>query len=350
MLPAALFVAAGGLLYYDKVIPNNFQPNESNQLTIWLIFILIATFIMWIGFALYSTVNLTVRLYEGYYLPPRIRKILVNLFFVKSHRRKTQYIREIFRIHKEMPSNWKELIGRYYEQAWADYADIELSSPIREDDLLPSMLGNVLRASEQYSQKYGLKAGIDIWTRLSVLLPPVMANELEEKNNNIIFLLNSSLLSYMHSLIAFVIWLIFRIDSVCSQVGSCVGTGTIKEIINYPIFSNSEAKYLFYFAAWFVIGYVLYVFSIPVAKTFGLLIRTSFDLYRFDLLKQLNYEIPKKLSRERSLWWKISDFIVTGGVLGTQPLEFEYNLRNEYVIKKNQPSKPLGRKNHKKSK
>lgn len=226
-----------------------------------------------------------------------------------------------------MAPDWKETVNKYYDRAWADYVDVELSVPIREEDLLPSKLGNVLRASEQYPAKYGLTAGISLWTRLAVLLPQEMANELEEKNNNILFLLNSSMLAYVHCLLAIVIGL--------SHVGK------------QPV--NTEINPFALAATFFLAGYFLYILSIPVAKTMGLLIRSSFDLYRFDLLKQMNYSIPTSLNQEQDLWLKISDFIVTAGNLGWPPLDFEYNLQSKYLPEGTQ-TKKISRKSSRKKK
>lgn len=319
MLPAGIFVALGVFIYRDFVFSNYILEAGIDNLSTGLVIFLLLSAIMWIGFALYSSVNWTVRLYEGYYLPELVRKILVYLFYRCPHRKKTQNIKKILQAKSQHTAESEEIIKKYYDQAWAEYGDVELSGPIREEDLLPSMLGNVLRASEQYPTKYGLTAGVNMWTRLAVLLPPEMATVLEEKNNNILFLLNSSLLAYLHCLFALVI----------SGLHYYMG-------VKAPV-----EKYLIIAGSCFVVGYALYLLSIPVAKTLGLLVRSSFDLYRFDLLKQLNYSIPTSLSQEQKLWLKISDFIVTAGNLGRQPLEFEYNLQSKYMPEKMKGSHSL---------
>lgn len=262
--------------------------------------------ILGLGFTLYTIVNWTLRIYEGYYLPSRLKKILVGLFFRPAHRIKTKHITKVQQAQRESPEDWQEIVGKHYNQAWVDYSDAELSSPIREEDLLPSKLGNVLRAAEQYPYKYGITAGIGLWTRLAVLLPSEISNALEENNNNLLFLLNSSLLSYLSGFIF-------------------IGFGSYSIIAN-GLLSKSQNESLIIGIIWLALGYLLYLLSIPVAKTLGLLIRSSFDLYRFDLLKQLNLPIPRTLSEEQRIWLKLSDFIVTGGALGNKPLEFAYNV------------------------
>ncbi len=321
ILPAAIFVALVASFYQDFILSYFVNGEEIDNIATGLIVFLLSASIMWIGFALYSSINWTVRLYEGYYLHPLIKKLLVTIFFRRRHRNKIKYINKVLQANKHMSPDSKNVINKYYDQAWADYGDVELSSPLREEDLLPSMLGNVLRASEQYPAKYGLTAGVNMWTRLSVLLPPEMASILEEKNNNILFLLNSSLLAYLHSLLALVIG-----------------------VVNYNTQANGFiVRQIWIAVTCFVAGYILYLLSVPVAKTLGLLIRSSFDLYRFDLLKQLNYSVPSSLSQEQALWLKISDFIVTAGSLGKIPLEFEYDLQRKY-LSENLPTRKSSKK------
>lgn len=335
MLPAALFITLGVFIYRANIPQLLSTSIISDQFSASLYF-LFAGFIMWAGFALYSMVNWTVRFYEGYYVPSWLKEFIVFLCFRWVHRKKTRYIKKVIKANKEKSANWGEIIDQNYDRAWADYSDVELSGPMREEDLLPTRLGNVLRGSEKYPEKYGLTAGIDLWTRLATVLPPNIANTLEEKNNNMLFLLNSSLLSYIMSIFAFWNWGSCKVNQSCSTTLTLIKFIDLRKGLSSCANGLAENEFLILGFVWIFVGYVLYILSIPVAKTMGLLIRSSFDLYRFDLLKQLNYSIPRTLTQEKKIWQKISDFIVTGGNLGVKPLEFKYNLRSELL-----PSKPL---------
>ena len=209
LLPAGFFITLGIFIYRSLIPKILITAVPFDHFSISLV-ILYCTLIMWVGFALYSIVNWTVRIYEGYYLPEGIKKILVTLFHKGVHNRKSKNIRIIQWANKVQPLNWDSYTEKYYDQAVADYADLELTSPIEHKDLLPTKLGNVLRASEQYPLRYGLTAGIQIWTRLVVILPPNISKELEEKNNNMIFLLNSSLLCYLIGAFSFFFWITLK--------------------------------------------------------------------------------------------------------------------------------------------
>jgi hypothetical protein len=55
-----------------------------------------------------------------------------------------------------------------------------------------------------------------------------------------------------------------------------------------------------------------YALSVKAAMQYGDRLRSSFDLFRLDLLKQLGFVRPTKLSAERDTWQKISQLMVYG--------------------------------------
>lgn len=55
-----------------------------------------------------------------------------------------------------------------------------------------------------------------------------------------------------------------------------------------------------------------YFLSVDAATHYGDMIRSCFDLFRLDLLKQLQFKRPTLLTEERTRWEKISQLIVYG--------------------------------------
>ena len=55
-----------------------------------------------------------------------------------------------------------------------------------------------------------------------------------------------------------------------------------------------------------------YFLSVDAATQYGDMIRSCFDLFRLDLLKQLQFKRPILLTEERTRWEKISQLIVYG--------------------------------------
>jgi uncharacterized repeat protein (TIGR01451 family) len=62
-----------------------------------------------------------------------------------------------------------------------------------------------------------------------------------------------------------------------------------------------------------VLTYLFYLWAIPCAVAWGSTVKGAFDLYRWDLLKQLGYKrVPATMAEERSLWDDISLQMIYG--------------------------------------
>jgi hypothetical protein len=334
LLPAGLFVSLGFLFYGKFINLGLIKSIQQGPFSVfsWIIF---SAFIIWVAFALYSTVDYIIQIYEGYLFPIWVQKAVVFLFVLPCHRWRMRNVNKSSQIRYRRPKkNYSIKDHQIILQAQADYFDIESKSPLRENDLLPTRLGNVMRASEIYTVgRYGFEGHV-FWTRLATLLPETMRAMLEEKNNHLIFLLNSSLLSFVNAVIAFIIfdshYLILKYPAIYQTLQAWELQNLFKA--DFSVFSANAYGLLG--LAWLLVSYILYSSSVSVAETFGLLIRSSFDLYRFDLLKQLNHPIPRSLKQERRTWNKLNEFIVNAGNLGNKPLKFNYVLRDNL---KNRP-------------
>jgi uncharacterized repeat protein (TIGR01451 family) len=165
--------------------------------------------------------------------------------------------------------------------------------PEREELVLPTKLGNVIRSFESYSSRqYGMDA-ITFWPRLVAEIPKDYAAAVDEAKTSFDFMLNCSALS---GLLSFIILL----SGLFYPSRFNLGLGTLllwlAEIISL-----------------YAIGYAFYRLSIGRARTWGNTVRTSFDLYRRDLLKHLNYtQVPESLEAERRLWRNIGKRMVFG--------------------------------------
>ncbi len=62
-------------------------------------------------------------------------------------------------------------------------------------------------------------------------------------------------------------------------------------------------------------------------KEYALFIRTSFDLYRFKALRELNHSVPSSLEQEKLVWRTISQYLIVGDRLGE--INFDYQLKKE---------------------
>jgi uncharacterized repeat protein (TIGR01451 family) len=164
--------------------------------------------------------------------------------------------------------------------------------PGREDLVLPTRLGNVIRSFEYYSlRQYGMDA-VTFWPRLVSAISKDYATAVDEAKTSFDFMLNCSALS---TLLTFMVFL----------------SGLL-----YPSRFNVTGAWLLWLSAIImlcVVAHFLYLLSIGRARTWGNTVRTSFDLYRRDLLKQLGYTgVPESLEEERKLWSNIGERMIYG--------------------------------------
>jgi len=158
--------------------------------------------------------------------------------------------------------------------------------------ILPTRLGNVIRSFEYYSHReYGIDS-IEIWPRLVAVIPKEYAVSIDDSKTTFDFMLNSSLLSLL----------------LCSFI-------LIAGLV-YPAPLSSFPTALYWIVkilSLALLSYFFYRLSIPRADAWGLLIKSAFDLYRWELLKKLGYaQQPKQRLAERALWGEISRQAIYG--------------------------------------
>jgi hypothetical protein len=154
--------------------------------------------------------------------------------------------------------------------------DLQLSEFPEPGRLLPTRLGNILRAAEdRCAVKYGLDAVI-CWPRLWLLLPDAAKTELSATRDA----LNVTALLWMWSLL-FLLWA--------------------------PIFRVWWPLPLGVVSVW-----LAYRWMIEAAQVYGALLEAAFDLYRFELYKALHWPLPRNPAQERALGQGLTDYLWHG--------------------------------------
>ncbi|MBN1314073.1 MAG: hypothetical protein JXA42_01350 [Anaerolineales bacterium] len=302
LIPAAMFVATGALIFREPFWPMILDTIEANSpIQIGGLGALLSITTLWIGFSLYCGQHWVFKLFEGYLMPHWLARFLT--------RRKQRWLKKRLRYthlidylkDKQLPPNHEQLYKFVLSKARSELAFLDMIAPPDVEGVLPTAFGNVLRASEWYPYyRYKIK-GVAIWPRLAAVLPSSFTTEMEEGNNQLVFLLNSSLLSGVLSIV-----------SGCIAITSWITTHHVPYSIGY--FGKSIALFL--------VGYLFYRMSINVAEQYGYDIRTAYDLYRFKLLSQLQRKIPGELSQEEATWRGLSELFAIGQRLG--PLNWDY--------------------------
>jgi hypothetical protein len=218
------------------------------------------------AYLLYNFQYSLIRLFEGYW--PRRR-----FFLWLRNRRAASYQRLWQRLHSQAQSAstpqeaneiWAELLAFY-------------PPPTHLDKMMPTRLGNILRAAEIYPyERYGIDAVV-IWPRLRPLLKPEVMALLEDRKTTLTFMLSMSLLSALFSLI----W--------CPVLA----------------FSNRWDLFLLGALGW-PLAWMCYQNALQSALAHGEQLKVTFDLYRHELLRALNRPIPAE--DERKEWLRLTRF------------------------------------------
>jgi hypothetical protein len=146
--------------------------------------------------------------------------------------------------------------------------------PEGKEYLLPTQLGNLLRASEQYPYRvYGLEI-LTIFPRLWLILPENAQKEVSEARAHMDNQVKMIILGFALFLWAFLAWWIIPIGILIAVWGYRRAVGT--------------------------------------AETYGLLMRTTFDLYRFDLYKQLHLDLPKSPAEDIEFGIRVTQALARG--------------------------------------
>ncbi len=209
-----------------------------------------------------------VQLYEGYW-PPTWRKEYLQLTGLPKQYEEWREARREAAIADDRPT-YALIQDRLYHHY-----------PSRVERLLPTRLGNVVRAAEDYSTTaYGMDAPF-WWPRLAPILPDEIQNAMQDALTPMLMLLNLSALATSLTLAG-------------------------------PIYLAVAGKWL---AALVVLllgalmTWLSYEAAVRQARGYGQTIRAAVDLHRFDLLKALHVALPADPAAERQVWGQLAAWL-----------------------------------------
>lgn len=184
------------------------------------------------------------------------------------------YSKMIFRRRAKAMSDNDDARNTDYSEAAIDFA---AKFPESEDLLLPTRVGNILRAAERYPQIIYNMEPMQIWMRLQSVAPATHLAMVDDAKAALDFWIN--------------LWFGALVIAAADVV--------IRWWNGHLIWSWSLP--------------VAILAAIAIAKAsqasalqLGALIKATFDLYRGDLANQLGIEIPVPLREERDLWQSVS--------------------------------------------
>lgn len=191
---------------------------------------------------------------------------------------------------KNIGSEWhkqklKSLQGRFDDDP-AAYEEVYLTYPLPEPDeepqVMPTLLGNILKNAELYPfHRYGLDAVL-FWPKLYPLFPAQFAADIAELRGNLDAMLLVTTLAIAFSLLSGGYLVVVR--APWWLFAFCFGGGVITSFTSYRG----------------AMGAVM-----PYAEQ----IKTAFDLYRNDLLEKMRVPLPATLEEERNRWQELGALV-----------------------------------------
>jgi hypothetical protein len=269
LLPSAAFaLALGGMLSLFDTISGSL----AKLFTIDLVGVTTAIAFLWFGAVALMALNRPlVRLLEGYgKLNP------ARCFEEREKRRYSDLSEKLNQLDNQILAATDA--GRAADPALtAERTKILLQLaaefPDQAQYVLPTRFGNVLRAFEVYPRVvYGLEA-IQGWSRLAGVIPADFKAQIDDAKSQTDFWVNIWFLSL----------LLFGI-----YAGLCIDRGHLLHRW-IPILA-------------LIVALCAPAFANSMAREWGELVKSAFDLFRGELAESLGLELPRSIEHERSMW------------------------------------------------
>lgn len=200
--------------------------------------------------------------------------------------------------------------------------------PTERAEIMPTQLGNVLKASEMYAgERYHLDAVL-IWPRLLPGLPKEFVESFSSAKVSLDLMVTLSAYILLFGL-PLCVWLALKSSAMLPAVLP-VGLGILAIAFHFylslilsilafvltitvapqipPVFQPFLPQFqvfLILAASIFIAARLTYQNAVQAAVAYGEQIKTAFDLYRWKALEGLNLQLPPNLTEERKLWKQV---------------------------------------------
>jgi hypothetical protein len=200
--------------------------------------------------------------------------------FRRYHRwRFARWQAKIDQLKKEASeANDANVVAAKKRQALLERRELARQYPLQVTLVLPTRFGNILRSFEHHPRHLYNIAPISGWARLLAVIPENFKALLEEQETNVLFLVNLVVVFLLLGAE------LFALRPAAPQTLAALATLTLP------------------------LAYATYRLACSAASIWGEFVRSAFDLYRLDLLKQLGVDVPPHpitLADERKLWRQV---------------------------------------------
>ena len=266
---------------FTDLVSNPYHWDNAGKVALLATFIILVTTVV-----LYHLNNPLIRFYEGY----PWKDSLIGRRKTNKKRKRLELTIQLKR-REEILARELRVRGLAVDPGWLPQVPkfaaelIEQHYPNRTDLVLPTRLGNVIRAFETYTERRYGASTIALWPRLQGVMDSSYATALDNTKVAFDFMLNCSFLSLV-------------------SMSLLAASGLYWSYPKPPhLFQTWEIEVLILA----LISYLLYIGAINRAAEWGIGIKAAFDLYRLPLLTKLGYETkPSNLAEERRMWDNVS--------------------------------------------
>lgn len=318
VLPVVIFVALG-LVFGQSITPTS-VPLVSELETLskqWFAIAVTATTVVVSGL-LYNLNTPIIRLYEGYPWRDsrigkwRILRIQGRLDRATKLRDRMKIARAILKKNNADENLLAQLQLRRTRLSFLTHSGL----PTR-NQILPTRLGNAIKSFEEYPfLQYGMDE-VTFWPRIVAVAPKDYLTGIDDAKTSFDFFLNVSFLSAVTSAMLLLIGLAFK-RPFANDLTFAFWT---LEVVGLAV------------ASW-----IFYGISISRAEAWGGLVKGTFDLYRWDLLKQLGYsQKPGTRADEREIWTEISQQVIYHDPVDRPPLPYVEPVTDDTVLVETTP-------------
>lgn len=263
-------------------------PRQIVALVVFLLSITLFANLLY-GFSYYL-----MRIFEGYW-PHQLQELFL--------RRVAKKWRKLCDIRREAA---KKKSNRYI----SSQARIYFGYPAEIQFFLPTQFGNIIRSAELYPRTiYGLD-GVFWWPRLFSLIPELLRDNLNEQLIAMMTMIHFSCLFFLLGVFSLFHFLRHHVLPLNHMTPSgWIGWGIV---IGFLLFSGFAYKGL-----------------LARAHSYGLLIRSSYDLYRHQLLSTMNVSSPLTPTEERETWSRLEHWLYNYNLKVSSEIKYEFEEKKE---------------------
>lgn len=242
---------------------------------------------------LYNLNNRVVNLLEGY---PLMTSILGGLLLARHAKEVSTIDRKLLAAHAVLSDSSINTNETLLLQIRARYRELISSRnrfPYKTEYLLPTRLGNIIRAFETYPEmQYGM-GGVTLWPALTGVLDDMTRGQIEEARTAFGFTVNSTV--------------------ICA-IGALYGAGLSLYLVVNGLTDAVEMTLSATFV-FLLLTVLAYRATVPTAAAWGEYVKRAFDTFREPLLKKYGINrLPNDIYEERRLWRLITQQILAGDV------------------------------------